>query len=624
MERSSCYSNCYTESLMRPSEKAIPFLHKSSPTGADLYLRLFAPEVQDLQHEDLLLQIETYIHQNIDKFERDDNTRLEAFFDALHSFYLQEKSTLKRGEQNWLRHKIRQLHQLVRVEERHVVLQSVKDQYLKSNQASIDTVLPQVNALQTNYLQQGEEIDRQFHQQLQLISQQHGVSIFQLVSLGEETDHNLQAAAAKVVQITKEKDSQHAQNLVRFEQQKQAILDENGLDLAYLDMLQQELHELSGVIDVLQNADLGTRDKYFENDKVSQRQSYAESFDPLGEDWTYALGDYDHKMELVSTIEGSKDKKEPLENAEQFVIHRIEQLLAETSKRPIVVVDFGGAIGVSMHKIAQRFSREIAEGNVVLIVTNYATNQADMISVIHKHPKLNGNENLRQQMLQNVDAGLIRYVMADAQELGTVPIQNGDTQKTLADVEIDVLLENLSFVAHSPRVDWDTQFLQPLFSQNGLMVSLTRDAQLGYPLTTEAIFGRGGRSESPATKAKAPEHPYRLILNQGERSDQSVPELSLVRPRLLNALNAMRTLSTDFVRLEEAQVPETPSQAVKTPPIWVRKGALPLEIHDEDDEVVVTIQTDRNHYDPTLKQALEAGDQQPGILRHLVRQLLGV
>ena len=153
-------------------------------------------------------------------------------------------------------------------------------------------------------------------------------------------------------------------------------------------------------------------------------------------------------------------------------------------------------------------------------------------------------------MLHNVESGLVRYVMADAQELGGIEIKTGTGETTtVAEAGIDVLLENLSFVAHSPRADWDTYHLQPLFSDNGLMMSITVDTHLGYPLSSEALFGKGARSKFPKTTVKAPEHPHKYFLGQADDEQSEVPKVDLVKPRLLNALDAIRTLSPNFVRL---------------------------------------------------------------------------
>src|SRR3989339_1439751 len=103
-----------------------------------------------------------------------------------------------------------------------------------------------------------------------------------------------------------------------------------------------------------------------------------------GTGWRYGTGDYSRpimtdllKIRNINSLTGVNERGhrkstevEALLGVESSISAMIDELLRETNKPPLIIMDYGGGIGLSWCRLANMYEKEVKRGDVLFVVTN--------------------------------------------------------------------------------------------------------------------------------------------------------------------------------------------------------------------------------------------------------------
>ena len=210
------------------------------------------------------------------------------------------------------------------------------------------------------------------------------------------------------------------------------------------------------------------------------------------EHWRYMDGLYtDGSFRKASLSEKTRPTDE-LGGDERILNVQVKELLAQKKRqgidKPVVLVDFGGGLGLSMMRIAKENRSAIENGDLVVVVTNLAylpTEETDSkgYSGIARFMEASNDPSTYDatdytdeelEFAQNNQA-LVTYLDTTASELATKTIMpKGKRQMPLAGA-VDIIYESLS-ITHTHAPDVALAVFGNLLSEQGTLYLETNNA----------------------------------------------------------------------------------------------------------------------------------------------------
>ncbi len=207
-----------------------------------------------------------------------------------------------------------------------------------------------------------------------------------------------------------------------------------------------------------------------------------------GSNWSYQSGDYSvpiFEMERAGstmTLAGVESKfTREMNNAEQLcgversLAHMVAELLKNSKKRPIVVLDFGGGIGLSWCRLAKKFEQFVKAGEVVFCVSNMEQSFDPKLAA---ERRLDGYHQKNDRLLVTtvVDQGLVQYIEGellgsdtkDAKSLRQTKISAGEATVSLLG-SVDVLFARMSII-HTLIPEFHVPRVLELLSDQGIFI----------------------------------------------------------------------------------------------------------------------------------------------------------
>lgn len=205
-----------------------------------------------------------------------------------------------------------------------------------------------------------------------------------------------------------------------------------------------------------------------------------------GDFWAVARGDYSRPLWInefgtlrvtgidQKTLRRGSESEEVL-GVEKSLDHMVEELLAKSEKRPIVVMDFGGGIGLTWCRLAKKYEEAVKQGLLTFVVTNIESgydldaalntrvsseHEGDVVKLV-RYAK---NNNL----VQYVEGELIGKDTKDIRSLRKLSLKVGGRLVPLYG-NVDIIHTRMSLL-HSkiPEIHYPRLF--ELMSENGMFL----------------------------------------------------------------------------------------------------------------------------------------------------------
>lgn len=212
-----------------------------------------------------------------------------------------------------------------------------------------------------------------------------------------------------------------------------------------------------------------------------------------GENYAMATGEYRQELYLDDAPDYRPRSVEQLRGVEKDLYSLLVQypgVLAEREiKRPAILLDFGGMIGLSMVRIAAHpnIAKRIAKGEIAVVVTNLGF---DMQAEFTKRPSerlspLSTDEALFVATFRH----LIHYIQGDAATVLRSQIKLPTHEEVPLKGNVDLLHERLA-LAHGFKNDLDIPRLGKLISPVGQLWLGTKPDQVMQALNPQHNQGR--------------------------------------------------------------------------------------------------------------------------------------
>jgi len=189
-----------------------------------------------------------------------------------------------------------------------------------------------------------------------------------------------------------------------------------------------------------------------------------------------ANSDYGFTLGYYGGGESFDENGSPVfEHSEQLLSEQIDTLLSSSEGRPAVYVDFGGGLGFSSIRLAAKYARDIAEGRLIMVVTNLGFPPAaldggrpDIAQALSQtYPNGFSAENL-EFVRQYQD--LVTYLDANALELDTTTVFTHEQEPQAVPLKGNVgILHEQFALTHSHVPDMALAAFDDLMSPDGTM-----------------------------------------------------------------------------------------------------------------------------------------------------------
>lgn len=213
--------------------------------------------------------------------------------------------------------------------------------------------------------------------------------------------------------------------------------------------------------------------------------------DDSGEGWRYGKGDYgvsylDFEFGTAPLtgidLEFRGSRGEVLHGAETSIQKMIEELLLKSEKRPIIVFDFGGGLGLSWCRLARHFEREVLSGDVMFVVSNIERYYSVFGAACSENLRVTEPE--RRLVFDAYNRKLVHYIEAELlgadrgklRSLRQYKVNIGNKMVPLIG-NIDIVHTRWSLV-HSEIPEFHYPRLFELLSEQGIFVDTTFNSKI--------------------------------------------------------------------------------------------------------------------------------------------------
>lgn len=220
-----------------------------------------------------------------------------------------------------------------------------------------------------------------------------------------------------------------------------------------------------------------------------------------GEAWSFATGDYSRPVfsadfgtsTLMGVNEGiyrTEETKESLLGIEKSLEQMILQLLEKKDGGgPIVVLDFGGGLGLSFCRIAKILEKEINEGKIKLIISNIEQNFD--IHLAAKSRLANAGSDM-SPITYALENNLVAYVEAELTGNDTEDVKSFRQLKIKTESgaipiigNVDLIHSRMSLV-HSNIPEFHIPRIFELLSQNGIFIDSSFSSREPSPIGSDS------------------------------------------------------------------------------------------------------------------------------------------
>ncbi|GEM_PF-6507934 len=244
--------------------------------------------------------------------------------------------------------------------------------------------------------------------------------------------------------------------------------------------------------------------------------------DDSGVYWQCPLGDYSKPIFFsdngVPTLTGidkiirrENEHSQELIGVEKSIGHMVRELLQKSKKRPILVMDFGGGVGLSWSRLAVKFEEEVRANEVYFVVTNIEKNflvGAAIENCYNKDSQKDGREVVKyaheQGLVMHIEAELSGADKDDINSLRQYRVEI-DHKSVPFIGNVDIIHTRMSLV-HSviPEIHYPRLF--ELFSKNGVFLDTSFSAKT--PATPSTSVDDGDLIDSKIKQAKYNAYQY--------------------------------------------------------------------------------------------------------------------
>ncbi|MCB9813233.1 MAG: hypothetical protein H6772_02385 [Pseudomonadales bacterium] len=220
-----------------------------------------------------------------------------------------------------------------------------------------------------------------------------------------------------------------------------------------------------------------------------------------GEAWSFAIGDYSKPvfsadfgtstlMGVSESIYRTEETKESLLGIEKSLEQMILQLLEKKDGGgPIVVLDFGGGLGLSFCRIARILENEINEGKVKLIISNIEQNFDIHLAAESRLANVGLDMSPIIYALEN---NLVEYVEAELTGNDTKDVKSFRQLKIKTESGVIPLIGNVNLIhsrmslVHSNIPEFHVPRIFELLSQNGIFIDSSFSSREPSPIGNES------------------------------------------------------------------------------------------------------------------------------------------
>lgn len=245
-----------------------------------------------------------------------------------------------------------------------------------------------------------------------------------------------------------------------------------------------------------------------------------------GQAWSYGTGDYSLPTYAKQGDPGTANlfginqtmreigDVESLRGVEWSIGKLVENMLSNCHKKPIVVFDYGGGVGLSWCRLAKRFEKEIVSGDLVLAVSNYEENYYVEVAIGAENLNLSNNE--RDIITYAKKHRLVNYVRgelagADSQKITSLrQLRINDRTRVVPLVgNVDIVHVRLS-LSHSlvPEIHFPRLF--ELLSKDGVYIDSEFTSETpAYPADQPGLQWKNSKGGKHVVL-----NPYTYVLNE--------------------------------------------------------------------------------------------------------------